>query len=255
LTLNAAGSVSNHFNQICAYNREDRDYDALVETWPNSRLFVNLKLGWLPRGGWKSVTGEDGRAYAPDDAWMHAEDNFVRSESEFESHYFHSPGKAELTVPEGRIQVEVTKGFEYHLARENVTCSPQARLVIRLKPLQIPRDAHSHWASADLHVHMNYGGAYRNTPKDLVAQEEEENLFLVENLVVNKEQRIPDIAYFQTAPDPASTRNHWLLHGQEFHTSYWGLLNLRHNFLLPDYAASNTILQLPEERKEQSCLP
>ena len=187
-----------------------------------------------------SVTGEDGRAYAPDNAWMHAEDNFVRSESEFESHYFHSPGKAELTVPEGRIQVEVTKGFEYQVARENVICSPRARLVIHLKPLQIPHDAHSRWASADLHVHMNYGGAYRNTPEDLVSQEAAENLFLVEDLVVNKEQRIPDISYFQTAPSPVSTPNHWLLYGQEFHTSYWGhlgLLNLTHNLLLPGYAA------------------
>jgi Tol biopolymer transport system component len=191
-----------------------------------------------------SVMGEDGRAYAPDDAWMHAEDNFVRSESEFESHYFHSSGKSELTVPQGRIQVEVTKGFEYHVARADAICSPRANVVIRLKPLQIPRDPSSKWASADLHVHMNYGGTYRNTPKDLVAQQSAENLFLVENLVVNKEQRIPDIAYFQTAPDPVSTPNHWLLHGQEFHTSYWGhlgLLNLTQNFLLPDYAAySNT---------------
>jgi TolB protein len=73
-----------------------------------------------------------------------------------------------------------------------------------------------------------------------VAQQAAENLFLVENLVVNKEQRIPDIAYFRTTPDPASTPNHWLLHSQEFHTSYWGhlgLLNLTHNFLLPDYTA------------------
>ena len=53
---------------------------------------------------------------------------------------------------------------------------------------------------------MNYGGAYRNTPAHLVAQQSAENLFLVENLVVNKEQRIPDIAYFRTTPDPASTR-------------------------------------------------
>ena len=187
-----------------------------------------------------SVIGEDARAYAPDDAWMHAEDNFVRSEGAFEAHYFHSPGKAELAVPEGRIQVEVTKGFEYHVARETVVCNPNARLVVHLKPLQIPQAAHSQWASADLHVHMNYGGAYRNTPANLVAQQSAENLFLVENLVVNKEQRIPDIAYFQTAPDPASTPGHWLLHGQEFHTSYWGhlgLLNLTHNLLLPGYAS------------------
>jgi Tol biopolymer transport system component len=191
-----------------------------------------------------SVTGQDARAYAPDDAWMHAEDNFVRSESEFESHYFHSPGRSEFDVPEGRIQVEVTKGFDYHVVRQTVISSPDARSVIHLKPLQIPKDPQWQWASADLHVHMNYGGAYRNTPTNLVAQQAAENLFLVENLVVNKEQRIPDIASFQTRPNSASTPKHWLLHGQEFHTSYWGhlgLLNLTHNLLLPDYAAySNT---------------
>jgi TolB protein len=187
-----------------------------------------------------SVVGEDGRAYAPDDAWMHAEDNFIRAESAFESHYFHSSGRAELTIPLGRAQVEVMKGFEYEVARETVVSGPHAQLVIHLKPLQIPQEANSRWASADLHVHMNYGGTYRNTPANLVAQQTAENLFLVENLVVNKEQRIPDIAYFRTTPDPASTAGHWLLHGQEFHTSYWGhlgLLHLTRNFLLPDYAS------------------
>ena len=187
-----------------------------------------------------SVTGEDARTYAPGDAWLHAEDNFVRSERSFEAHYFHSPGKAELEVPQGRVQVEVMKGFEYQLVTETVTCGANAQLVVHLKPLEVPQDGHSRWASADLHVHMNYGGAYRNTPGHLVTQEMAENLFLVEDLVVNKEQRIPDIAYFRTTPDPASTPDHWLLHGQEFHTPYWGhlgLLNLTDHFLLPDYAA------------------
>jgi len=58
--------------------------------------------------------------------------------------------------------------------------------------------------------------------------------------VVNKEQRIPDMAYFSPELDPASTADHLLLHGQEFHTSYWGhlgLLNLTRNFILPGYAA------------------
>ena len=111
-----------------------------------------------------SVTGEDQRAYAPDDAWMHAEDNFVRAERPFEPHYFHTTGQSELTVPLGRVQVEVTKGFEYRVASETVNCGPDARLVIHLKRLQAPDDAHSRLVSADLHVHMNYGGAYRNTP-------------------------------------------------------------------------------------------
>ena len=87
---------------------------------------------------------------------------------------------------------------------------------------------------------MNYGGAYRNTPKNLVAQAAAENLSIVEDLVVNKEQRIPDIAYFSSNADAASTGTTLLLHGQEFHTSYWGhlgLLNLTDHFLLPGYAA------------------
>ena len=188
------------------------------------------------------VVGEDGRAYAPDDAWMNADDNFVRSERSFEAHYFHTSGDAELTLPAGQAQVEVIKGFEYRFERQTVTITSgqKSSLTIHLKPLGLPQEAGSHWVSGDVHVHMNYGGAYRNTPKHLVAQAAAENLQVVEDLVVNKEQRIPDIAYFSTRPDPASTDTNLLLHGQEFHTSYWGhlgLLNLAQNFLLPGYAA------------------
>ena len=64
------------------------------------------------------VTGEDGRAYAPDDAWMQADDNFVRSERPFEAHYFHTSGNAELTLPAGKAEVEVMKGFEYGFERQ-----------------------------------------------------------------------------------------------------------------------------------------
>ena len=188
------------------------------------------------------VVGEDGRAYAPDDAWMHADDNFVRAERPFEAHYFHISDNAEVTLPVGHADVEVMKGFEYRFERKNVTiaANQNSSLTIRLQPLNLPKDTRFQWVSGDVHVHMNYGGAYRNTPKHLVAQAAAENLQIVEDLVVNKEQRIPDIAYFSTEPDPASTSTNLLLHGQEFHTSYWGhlgLLNLTHNFLLPGYAA------------------
>ena len=189
-----------------------------------------------------SVTGEEGRAYAPDDAWMHADDSFVRSERPFEPHYFHTSGTARLDVPPGSVTVEAMKGLEYRVAAQTVhiAADETAKLTIRLQPLSVPHDPHFHWVSGDVHVHMNYGGAYRNTPVHLVAQAAAENLPIIENLVVNKEQRIPDIAYFSTKPDPASTATNLLLHGQEFHTSYWGhvgLLNLTRNFLIPGYAA------------------
>jgi TolB protein len=195
-----------------------------------------------PTPGRVFVTGEDGRAYAPDDVWMLADDNFVRSERPFEAHYFHTSGNAELTVPAGRVNVEVMKGFEYRVERKTIQVAPgqSTNLRVSLRPLNLPEQAHSHWVSADVHVHMNYGGAYRNTPKHLVAQAAAENLSIVEDLVVNKEQRIPDIAYFSTKPDSSSTASTLLLHAQEFHTSYWGhlgLLNLTQHFLIPGYAA------------------
>jgi TolB protein len=188
------------------------------------------------------LTGEDGRAYAPDDAWMQAEDNFVRSERPFESHYFHTSGVSAVTVPAGQVTVEGMKGLEYHVEKEKVkvVAGQRAGLSVHLRPLDIPHDPHFRWASGDLHVHMNYGGAYRNTPANLVKQGEAENLSLIENLIVNKEQRIPDIAYFSPELDPASKPDHLLFHAQEFHTSYWGhlgLLNLSQDFLLPGYAS------------------
>jgi TolB protein len=186
------------------------------------------------------VTGEDGRAYAPDDAWMRADDNFNRKERPFEAHYFHSSGHSVLTAPAGRVNIDAMKGFEYRFDKRTVLLgeNQDMRITVRLQKLNLPPMA-GHWISSDVHVHMNYGGQYRDTPRLLVSQAAAEDLSIVQDLVVNKEQRIPDIAYFRTTPDPASTATNLLMHGQEFHTSYWGhlgLLNLQNNFIVPDYA-------------------
>ncbi len=188
------------------------------------------------------ITGADGLAYAPEDAWMHADDSFDRAERRFEAHYFDTPGASEIPVPAGDVEVDVMRGFENHFEQRKVevTADSTVQLTVRMVPLFIGADEAPNWVSGDVHVHMNYAGTYRNTPAHLVEQAAAENLAIVEDLVVNKEQRIPDMAYFSTQLDPASTADHLLLHGQEFHTSYWGhlgLLNLKHNFILPGYAA------------------
>ena len=188
------------------------------------------------------LTAEDGRSYAPIDAWMHADDNFERALGRFEPHYFQIQGTSELDVPVGRVQIGVMRGFEYAFEQRTVeiAAGKTSEVTIKLKPFTLPGNKTRQWTSGDVHVHMNYGGTYRNDPKHLVEQAAAENLPVVENLIVNKEQRIPDISYFRTEPDLASTAQTLLLHGQEFHTSYWGhlgLLNLKHNFLLPDYVS------------------
>jgi TolB protein len=186
------------------------------------------------------VTAADARAYAPDDAWIQVDDSFTRFERPFEAHYFDTQGESAITVPAGAVQIDIMRGFEYAFEQRKVEVKADSttNLTIQLRP-KIPYEP-AEWISGDVHVHMNYGGVYRNTPSHLVEQADAENLAIVEDLVVNKEQRVPDIKYFSPKLDAASTLNHLLLHGQEFHTSYWGhlgLLNLTQNFILPGYAA------------------
>jgi hypothetical protein len=87
---------------------------------------------------------------------------------------------------------------------------------------------------------MNYGGVYRNNPANLAFQARAEDVHVVENLIVNKEGRIPDIQYFSGRPDPTSDAGTLIAHDQEYHTSFWGhtgLLGLSRNIILPAYAA------------------
>jgi hypothetical protein len=199
-----------------------------------------------------SIVGSDGRSYAPGSGndpndklggtWMHADDAFDRSSQEFETHYFHVAGATTVQLPAGKTEIAVWRGLEHAIARRTleVSSSRDNSLTIESLPLAIPQDWKNQWHSGDVHVHMNYAGTYRNTPPKLVAQATAEDLDLVFNLIVNKEQRIPDIAYFSAAPDDSSNTSVLLLHAQEFHTGYWGhlgLLGLQDHFLLPDYSA------------------
>jgi len=57
--------------------------------------------------------------------------------------------------------------------------------------------------------------------------------------LVNKEERVPDIAY-RPGSDPASGNGVLILHSQEYHTSYWGhlgLLGLSDHYLAPGFSA------------------
>jgi Tol biopolymer transport system component len=188
-----------------------------------------------------SITDGQSRFYAPNDAWIHADDLIVPERQAVETRYFHTNGRSTLPVPLDTLSITVSHGPAYEIARVQENSSAQdwsGSRTVTLKRVSIPADA-GRWWSGDLHVHMNYGGLYRNTPQHLAEQARAEDLNLVYDLVVNKEQRFPDIASFRPDPDPASTDSLPILHGQEFHTSYWGhlaLLNLTAHMLLPGYA-------------------
>ncbi len=214
-----------------------------------------------------SVTDDAGRFFAPRYAWISGADGYDRADSGFEPHYFPSSGTAEIEVPIGKVHVEVMKGFEFAFEKRDVAVGANgiARVTVKLKPIGADKakpeplrdltscgpgaqqcctptqngNSGECWVSSDLHVHMNYGGEYWNSPEHLVLQAEAENLGIVNNLIVNKEQRIPDIAYSGHRVDSASNARAMVVHGQEFHTTQWGhlgLLNIRDGILLAGYA-------------------
>lgn len=186
-----------------------------------------------------SVTARDGRSFAPDDAWRHSDEAFVRGEQAFEHGYFHTAGRATVTVPAGDVVLEAWRGPEFETRRQELRLAADETRAVRVVLPRLDDLPARGWWGGDLHVHMNYGGHYRNTPAHLALQAKAEGLHLVENLVVNKEQRIPDIDAFRTTPDPVSGPRFLLVHGQEFHTGFWGhtaLLGLRDHYLLPDYS-------------------
>ena len=163
-----------------------------------------------------SVTDARGRFFAPDDAWIHADDLLIPERQRMETRYVHGAGEWKMSVPLGPLEIKVVRGPGFAVVRRKVDA--QASVTVTLPRLAFP----GKWWSGDLHVHMNYGGRYRNTPANLAKQARAEGLDLVYNLVVNKEQRVPDVAPFLPAPDPASSGGVLLLHGEEFHSSYWG---------------------------------
>jgi TolB protein len=186
-----------------------------------------------------SLTGADGRSYGPENAWLHADDGFDRSERAFEYGYFHSDGSSLITIPAGKVSLEVSRGPEYRVERRSFDIPAGITRAVTVSLQRLVNLPAMGWYGGDLHVHMNYGGNYRNTPRHLAAQALAEDLYVVENLIVNKEGRIPDLTWFTGRNDGTSSANTVIAHDQEYHTSYWGhigLLGLTRNVLLPAYS-------------------
>ena len=97
-------------------------------------------------------------------------------------------------MPVGRATVDVWHGPEWRTVSRSVTVNATRPATLRIPLARISNLPSLGWWGGDVHVHMNYGGAYRNTAQHLAQQARAEGLHVVENLTVNKEQRVPDIA-------------------------------------------------------------
>ena len=190
------------------------------------------------------VKDQNGKFYSPSDELVHADDAYDRREQAFEAHYFYMRHTDGFEVPRSLVELAVSKGLEYQTQRRRVDLSPSSRkepvvLEFHLKRLDWKKSADCAWTSSDLHVHMNYGGSYELGVSDLLDIAEAEGVDIMHNLLVNKEQRFPDIDALRYDTGNASRPKVMYVQGQEFHTSYWGhrgILRLKEHLLLPGYA-------------------
>jgi TolB protein len=192
------------------------------------------------------LNAADGRAYAPAESWFRADWLMFDHMDQSEYHYFHTDGDFLIDLPPGPAKLSVSRGFEYLPVEKSIAVNlakPQS-LTIALERLDnLPAKG---WWDGDNHFHMNYAGVYFNTPQRLMEQAEAEDIHVLNNLICNKEQRIPDVAHFTGKPDPASTPERILFHAQEYHPPFWGhaaFLNIKKHLVIPDYVGyQNTVV-------------
>ena len=96
--------------------------DLVVNEKQYLKPMTKLNLGLVgdstrPISARVSIIASDGRSYAPDDAWVHADDGFDRSIGDFETQYFHLEGTAEIDIPVGPANVTVWHGMEHEIER------------------------------------------------------------------------------------------------------------------------------------------
>jgi dipeptidyl aminopeptidase/acylaminoacyl peptidase len=214
-----------------------------VETLEYRRPMGRLRVRVLDETGQPArvrvhLNAADGRAYAPQGSWFRADWLMFDHMDQSEYHYFHTAGEFEVELPPGAATLAFSKGFEYLPQQHEVTveAGKTSSLSVHLKRLDnLPARG---WWDGDNHFHMNYAGVYCNTPQRLLEQGEAEDLHVLNNLICNKEQRIPDIGHFRGAPDPVSRPDRILYFNQEYHPPFWGhstFLNLKSHVIIPDY--------------------
>jgi hypothetical protein len=219
----------------------------LVYKRPLGRLTVRIvdEADGRPVPARVHLDAADGRAYAPSDSWLR-EDFFVEDHLETTPYqFFYTGGTFDVMLPVGHVSVTVTRGLEYAPAQSTaqITRDHTAAMTIRLRRVDDPKS--KGWWSGDNHLHMNYAGVYYTTPAELLRQAAAEDLHVLNNLICNKEQRIPDVDRFTGKIDPVSTAGRVLFHSQEYHPPFWGhavFLGLKEHLIIPDYVGyANTV--------------
>ena len=162
------------------------------------------------------LTASDGKFYAPHDAYARV--------SGAGDHIFHSRGQFTITLPIGRVNLTVVKGFEYQPLQLETTIEAGEVSTVTANLERLTDMSVKGWYSGSTHVHMNYAGNLHNTLENLMMMSAAEDQDIVNEQIANKDNRILDYQVFQKGggPHPISTPDMVMVVGQEYRPPFYG---------------------------------
>jgi len=175
-------------------------------------------------------TASDGKPYTPADSYERL--------ATLERHLFHTRGKYTTEAPPGAFRIEVTKGFEYAVARQNVDVKAGQTTTVTVQLKRLTNLKAKGWYSGSNHVHMNYAGNLHNTPENVLMMNAAEDADMVSLQIANKDNRVLDYQHYTPGQDqhPLSTRTRVMHVGQEYRPPFYGhvsLFNLKEHLISP----------------------
>jgi len=162
------------------------------------------------------VLGADGKSYAPAGAYSRL--------SWAGDRVFHGFGESTLTVPAGRVVVDVVRGFETEPVRSEIelAADEQRTVEIRLKPL-VSMAARG-WHGGSTGFHLNPGGFLKYDLKTIVDMAEAEDVAVINRPFPYRDPRVqPGDLWARGEPaHPVSRPGRLLLLGQEERPPFFG---------------------------------
>jgi TolB protein len=175
-------------------------------------------------------TASDGKPYTPADTYERL--------SALERHLFHTRGKYTTEAPPGPFRIEVTKGFEYAVARQDVDIKPGKTTSVTVQLKRLVNLKAKGWYSGSNHVHMNYAGNLHNTPENVMMMNAAEDAAMISLQIANKDNRVLDHQHYTPGQEqhPLSTKTRVMHVGQEYRPPFYGhvsLFNLKEHLISP----------------------
>ncbi|HJO04868.1 MAG TPA: CehA/McbA family metallohydrolase [Acidobacteriota bacterium] len=192
-----------------------------IDEWdwgaPTGRLRVRTRLagGHGFAAARLNVRSPDGRGHVP-------ETGLVRFDGQNGMTYFYSSGEIEIEMPAGPARITAVQGLATPPGVLEVTVAADQTTVAELELEPLWDAAAAGWFSGDHHFHLNYGGAYRLRPQDLVAPGRGEAIDVLTPLTANLHNRFEDLQWWGWA----RPRSPLIAFGQEIRSHFLGHVGL-----------------------------